>query len=168
MSGWGKKVLRTLGSAPAKDPLPWLSAAIRNIGVLELAGIASNPLIDQMHEVAGLDKADCVDATPWCGSFLCWIFVGIGAPRDTLPGDAAWARSWLEWGDKLPSFKKGCVVVYSRDGGGHVHIGESENSGSITGVGGNQNDSVCRKAYSKEHVLGYRWPSKAVLKELGL
>ena len=53
----------------------------------------------------------------------------------------------------------GCVVVFSRDGGGHVGfvVGLQQN-GDLMVLGGNQSDAVNIRAFSRSRVSGYRWP----------
>ena len=48
-------------------------------------------------------------------------------------------QSYLSWGEKLDRPVLGCVVVFTRDGGGHVGfvVGKST-SGNLLVLGGNQ------------------------------
>lgn len=69
------------------------------------------------------------------------------------------ARSWLEWGTELSEPVYGCVVVFRRNGGGHVGfvVGQKSN-GDLMVLGGNQGDAVCISAFPRSRVAGYRWP----------
>lgn len=51
------------------------------------------------------------------------------------------------------------VVVFSRDGGGHVGfvVGQHQN-GDLMVLGGNQSDAINIRAFSRSRVTGYRWP----------
>jgi len=81
---------------------------------------------------------------------------------------SALSTSWLKWGRKIDTPIKGCIAIFSRDGGGHVgfYIDEtptlSENYIRI--LGGNQEHmetdigAVNLKYYLKSKLLGYRVP----------
>ena len=53
------------------------------------------------------------------------------------------ATDWLSIGKVLPKPAEGCIVVFSRAGGGHVGfvVGKSA-SGNLMVLGGNQGDAV--------------------------
>ncbi|MCL1415701.1 TIGR02594 family protein, partial [Escherichia coli] len=66
---------------------------------------------------------------------------------------------YLNWGVELREPAYGCVVVFSRDGGGHVGfvVGQHQN-GDLMVLGGNQSDAINIRAFSRSRVTGYRWP----------
>ncbi|EBX3952627.1 TIGR02594 family protein, partial [Salmonella enterica subsp. enterica serovar Offa] len=68
--------------------------------------------------------------------------------------------SYLAFGDELKEPVYGCIVTFSRTGGGHVGfvVGKTE-SGNLMVLGGNQSDAVNIKAFKTDRVTGYRWPS---------
>ena len=70
------------------------------------------------------------------------------------------SRSYLAFGDALKDPAYGCIVTFSRTGGGHVGfvVGKTE-SGQLMVLGGNQSDAVNIKAFGTDRVTGYRWPS---------
>lgn len=53
----------------------------------------------------------------------------------------------------------GCVVVFARQGGGHVGllVGE-DTAGNLLILGGNQGNAVNIRAFPRDRVLAYRWP----------
>jgi hypothetical protein len=57
----------------------------------------------------------------------------------------------------------GCIVVFTREGGGHVGfvVGQDQ-QGNLLVLGGNQGDAVNVKAFPLARVSGYRWPSELV------
>ena len=70
------------------------------------------------------------------------------------------AKSYLEWGELLKEPTPGCVVVFSRDGGGHVgFVVGQDKAGNLLVLGGNQGDAVNVKAFQRSRVTGYRWPA---------
>lgn len=96
-------------------------------------------------------------ATPWCGSFVaaCLARAGVGKH---IPKDFPMARSWARAGASLAKPAYGCIVVFTRTGGGHVGfvVGKDAN-GNLMVLGGNQSNRVCVKPFPKSRVLAYRW-----------
>lgn len=71
---------------------------------------------------------------------------------------SAMARSWLTWGKKTTKPRKGDLVCFKRGNNGysgHIAFYQGEGMTFIDCLGGNQNNSVCEKAYSKLDLLGY-------------
>lgn len=60
----------------------------------------------------------------------------------------------------MPRPAYGCVVVFSREGGGHVGfvVGRDKN-GNLMVLGGNQGDAVSIRPFPVSRVTCYRWPS---------
>jgi uncharacterized protein (TIGR02594 family) len=58
------------------------------------------------------------------------------------------AKSYLNWGVQIREPAYGCVVVFSRDGGGHVGfvVGQQQN-GNLMVLGGNQSDAINIRAF---------------------
>lgn len=79
--------------------------------------------------------------------------------------DSAWARSYLNYGEKITKPKYGAVVVFSRGtSSGHVAFYLDETKDSVLVLGGNQGNAVTKAWYPKSRLLGYRWPVVAVKK----
>ena len=143
------------------DPL-WLAYARRRIGTRETPGPANNPAIMAMAKraFAWLGAAYSGDAVPWCGLFVadCMDAAGFKPPRSFV---GVRAKAWATWGGDVSVSKPlGCIVVFTRDGGGHV--------GFLTGIypdgrlrilGGNQADAVNERAFPAARVVAYRWPA---------
>lgn len=96
-------------------------------------------------------------STAWCGGFVaaCLARAGLGV---RIPKSFPMARSWAKAGTALSKPAYGCVVVFSRDGGGHVgFVVGKDKAGNLMVLGGNQSNQVCIKPFSKSRVLAYRW-----------
>lgn len=135
------------------DP-QWLAIARPLVGLHEIKGAEHSPEILAMWRAikrSGIQS----DEVPWCAAFVgaCLERAGIRSSRFES------AASYLTWGVRLSSPAHGCVVVFSREGGGHVGfvVGQDE-SGRLLVLGGNQGDSVSVKAFARDRVTGYRWP----------
>lgn len=139
---------------PAPFIPPWLSIAIKELGVQEIKGEKHNPKILQYHDETSLNASD--DETPWCSSFTNWCFAGSGIEGT----NKANARSWLEWGSEIKEPIYGCVAVLKRGAPPQGHVGflVSVGKDKIILLGGNQGDRVSIASFNKSDVLGYRLP----------
>lgn len=135
--------------------LDWFLTALNEYGVHEIAGPEHSSRIIDYHSATTLKATK--DEVPWCSSFACWCLQTAGYPTTK----SAAARSWLAYGNPIKTFQMGCIVILERGSNpaqGHVGFGVCERDGVVYVLGGNQNDRVSIAAYSKNLVLGYRWP----------
>lgn len=126
------------------------AAAKSQMGIAELSGKLHSKAILGYHAETTLKATD--DETPWCSSFANWITKQCGVTGTR----SAAAKSWMKWGKELKTPVKGCIVVFTRTGGGHVSFYDHEDKDFIYCLGGNQGDMVCIAAYRKDRLLGYR------------
>lgn len=143
---------------PTVNDLSWYDIAVAEIGVKEIRGSSDTPRIVEYHSATTLKAKD--DETPWCAAFVSWVLLKAG--YKTLK--TAWARDYATYGIKLDQPKKGCIIVFERNGkGGDSHVtfytGKDDGRKHLC-VGGNQGDKVCIDGYSKSDVIAYRWPVK--------
>ncbi|EJF8031363.1 TIGR02594 family protein [Escherichia coli] len=133
----------------------WIIEARKYIGERELKGPKHNPLILQMwRDIKRGGIKD--DETPWCAAFVGSVLERCGIKSTRFES----AGSYLGWGEQLLKPAFGCVVVFKRDGGGHVGFVVGQNSaGDLLVLGGNQSDAVNIKAFPRSRVSGYRWPA---------
>lgn len=133
----------------------WVNEAKKFIGLKEIKGDADAPEIVKMWaDIKNSGIKD--DETPWCAAFVgaCLERSGIKSTR------SGGSQSYLNWGDVLTHPVKDCIVIFKRNGGGHVGfvVGKDAN-GHIMVLGGNQADAVNIKAFKPDRVVGYRFPS---------
>ncbi|ECA8972941.1 TIGR02594 family protein [Salmonella enterica subsp. enterica serovar Omuna] len=133
----------------------WIIEAEKYIGEKEIKGQQHNPLIVEMfHKIkrSGIKN----DETPWCAAFVGSVLERVGIKSTRFES----AKSYLGWGGQLLQPMYGCVVVLTRDGGGHVGfvVGQSVN-GDLQILGGNQSDAVNIRSFPRSRVSGYRWPA---------
>ncbi|WP_323065980.1 TIGR02594 family protein [Aeromonas jandaei] len=134
--------------------LRWIEMAKNHIGVAEVKGAAHNPVIVQFwKDIRRGGIRD--DETPWCAAFVGAMLERCGIQSSRFES----AKSYLSWGEQLDRPVYGCVVVFSRDGGGHVgFVVGKDKAGNLLVLGGNQGDAVNVKAFPLSRVTGYRWP----------
>lgn len=133
--------------------LPWIAEGRKHIGLTEFKGPASNPTIVQFwKDIKRGGIKD--DKTPWCAAFTGAMLERVGIRSSRFES----AKSYLDWGTKLELPVYGCVVVFTRDGGGHVGfcVGQ-DGKGNLLILGGNQSDAVNIAAFKRDRVSGYRW-----------
>jgi len=134
-----------------------LTEALRHYGTLEHKDSANNPSIIKWANELGKPVADVykADSIPWCG-----LFMGIVAKRCGYepPKSPLWALSWSTFGDRAECGKLGYVLVFVRNGGGHVALYVGEDAASYYTLGGNQADSVCITRMPKSRLYTIRKP----------
>lgn len=133
----------------------WLVEAKKYIGEKEYPGMPSNPwIVSLWKKIKRSGIKD--DSTPWCAAFVggCLEAVGVVSSRYES------AKSYLAWGVPLSKPTLGCVVVFERQGGGHVGfvVGEDP-KGRLMVLGGNQGNVVSIAPFDRSRVAGYRWPA---------
>jgi uncharacterized protein (TIGR02594 family) len=75
-----------------------------------------------------------------------------------LPENPLWARNWAKFGNKALWAALGDVLVFSRDGGGHVGLYVGEDNLTYYVLGGNQEDQVCIARLAKNRCIAVRHP----------
>lgn len=145
------------------DP-KWLEEARKHIGTREIPGEKHEPKILQWWKAikrSGIQS----DEVPWCAAFVggCLEAVGVVSSRYES------AKSYLTWGVPLSKPTLGCVVVFERQGGGHVGfvVGEDP-KGRLMVLGGNQGNVVSIAPFDRSRVAGYRWPAPVSIQLLPL
>lgn len=133
----------------------WLQAARGDVGLREIPGAPTAPKIAAWLQKLGAWWRD--DETPWCGTAVAAWMQAAG-----VPPAKNWfrARAWLEWGAAVAAPAVGAVVVFEREGGGHVGlvVGRDQR-GRLLVLGGNQGNAVSIAPFDPARVLGYRWPA---------
>lgn len=138
--------------------------AARFIGVSEVAGTASNPLVLAMLRLD--NKWPTGDDVAWCGAFVNFITWMLRLPRSKKLS----ARSWLGVGEvvQLEQAKVGFdVVILKRgeadqpgpevlDAPGHVGFFAGLSPGKVNLLGGNQGNVVSVSPFHVERILGIR------------
>ena len=144
------------------DAPPWLTTARNEIGVKEIPGPnRSNARIEEYLHTATHAGPHATEDVPWCAAFVGWCL-----QQNGIKGTGALAaRSYLKWGIPLREPTLGCITVLWRESPkgfkGHIGFWIAEDVSKVVLLGGNQHNAVQASGYTKERVLGYRWPSAA-------
>ncbi len=153
---------RSTASPVSAEP-PWMVWARVQIGVREIVGPQHSPVILRWAQevgaaVLGIQIND--DETPWCGLFAARAMKEAGlAPAKIAARAAQWGPVG-KWGRQLVGPRPGCVLVFSRTGGGHVGFYVGEDATHFHVLGGNQSNSVSITRIAKSALVngGMRWP----------
>jgi uncharacterized protein (TIGR02594 family) len=139
---------------------PWIDIARTYVGLKEVPGPQSQPVIMEMFRLCGHDWPKG-DDTPWCAAFVgaCLALSGYKGTRSLA------ARSYLQFGRRLERPQPGCIAIFTRGNKnpklGHVAFYVKEEGGRIHVLGGNQADQVNVTGYASSRLLGYVWPVDA-------
>jgi uncharacterized protein (TIGR02594 family) len=132
-----------------------LKEALRWYGTNEFPGEANNPVIVEWAKEIGGWIGDWYeqDSVPWCG-----LFIGLCAKRADFPfgQKALSALEWAKWGNPSDDPMLGDVLVFKRNGGGHVGLYVGEDKDCFHVLGGNQSDSVNITRISRDRLFAAR------------
>lgn len=134
-----------------------LVEALKLFGTLEKPGAADNPTIIAWAKEVGGEVADVykADSIAWCGLFMAVVAKRAG--KD-FPAHPLWALSWSAFGAKADAPALGDVLVFTRNGGGHVGLYVGEDASAFHVLGGNQSDRVCIARIAKARLYAVRRP----------
>ncbi|MEG3089488.1 TIGR02594 family protein [Sphingomonas sp. PB4P5] len=140
----------------------WLRHARTLLGTREAAGAASNVTILGWAKLLGikvLGIAYNADSVPWCGLFVANSLRAAGINLGAMKVGVR-AKAWADWGSKLraSTLAPGAIMVFDREGGGHVafYVGEDRTHYHV--LGGNQGDRVSIMRLEKSRCIARRWP----------
>lgn len=134
-----------------------LKEALKLYGVVECDNVENNPVILEWAKEVGRYAKDnyTQDSIPWCG-----LFVAVCAVRSgwEVPHNPLWAMSWAIWARTVAVPMLGDVLVFTRNGGGHVGLYVGEDADSYHVLGGNQSDAVTITRILKTRLVSARRP----------
>ena len=141
------------------EPAPkMLLEALRHFGTQEFKGDLDNPIILGWAKELGGETAEFYkhDSIPWCG-----LFMGIVAKRSGYepPKYPLLALNWASFGTPVKLAKLGYVLVFMRNGGGHVGLYVGEDKFAYHVLGGNQHDMVDISRIDKRRLYSINRPN---------
>lgn len=132
--------------------------AMKLYGIKEVVGRQHNPTILGWAEEIGLDGIYKEDEMPWCGLFMAVVAKRAGKKVPLIGWNILRALQWEHFGNPVTVPMFGDVLVFKRDGGGHVglYVGEDEIAYHV--LGGNQGNGVNVMRLSKSRLFKARRP----------
>lgn len=130
-----------------------IAEGARYLGINEIKGKAHNATIMSWAKDLGLQKVYTSDEIAWCGLYVAKVIqkAGFEPVKDPL-----WALNWNKFGTAQNTAMLGDVLVFKRDGGGHVGFYVAEDKSYYHVLGGNQSDSVSITRIAKNRCVGIR------------
>lgn len=127
--------------------------ARKYLGVAEIKGRVHSATIMKWAQDLGLKNIYTEDEIPWCGLFVAKVVkqAGYEPVKDPL-----WAQNWAKFGNKADKPSLGDILVFKRNGGGHVGIYAAEDAGTYYVLGGNQSDMVSVTRIEKSRCIAVR------------
>ena len=143
-----------------KSELTHVAIARKYIGLTEIKASNRHPTIDAWAKTL---SGKWLLGQPWCGTFCAQVFKEAGLERK-IPKEFFRAKAWENAGTKLDKPAYGCVVTFTRDGGGHVGfvVGKTK-TGMLKVLGGNQSNAVNIADFDPKRVTSYRWISSGTV-----
>lgn len=137
-----------------------IQEAVKLYGLLETPGPANNPTIMKMAETLKI-KSYTSDSIAWCGLIMGYLALMAGKDLSMFPkpADMLWALNWRKFGKSVPQPMLGDVIVFKRNGGGHVALYVGEDTDAYHILGGNQSDSVNIMRNAKSKAVAFRRPA---------
>lgn len=144
----------------------WMEIARGYVGTKEVVGKGSNSKILAMAtRLGGWVKSFFKDDDiPWCGLFVGYCLTESGLPTTS---NTLSARSYETYGVALKEPSFGAIMVFARDGGGHVGFYVGERPDAFRILGGNQSNAVTETWIAKARHTATRWPSAVPLPTIG-
>lgn len=132
-----------------------IQEALNLLGTVEQSGTANNPIIMSWARELKLTSIYSADSVPWCGLFAAIVIKRAGKIGVESP---LWARNWANFGTKADKASLGDILVFVRNGGGHVGFYIGEDATAYHVLGGNQSDKVCISPILKSRCIAVRRP----------
>lgn len=144
----------------ATPELTHIKVARSYLGLTEIKASNKHPTIDAWAKTL---SGKWLIGQPWCGTFCAQVFKEAGLGHK-MPKEFFRAKAWENAGTKLDKPAYGCIVTFTRDGGGHVGFVVGKTSkGNLKVLGGNQSNQVNIMDFDPSRVTSYRWLSSGTV-----
>lgn len=137
----------------------WMAAGHAYVGLKEIPGAKSDPTIMgwAKREAGWLFTFFSNDDVPWCALFQNASLWDVGLRGTGSLAAKSFAESW-KYGIRLNEPVLGAILVFTRDGGGHVGMYAGETKTHYKVLGGNQKNMVSYTLIAKERLTAIMWP----------
>lgn len=137
----------------------WLSVAQMFVGLAEVPGQVSNPVILKWAADMNTPSWYHDDDQPWCALFMNRLMRACGMASSGYGFDLIRAESFQSWGQGMAIPTLGSILVFKRSGGYHVGLYVGESKMTYLVLGGNQHNAVGVNWMDKSGLVQARWPS---------
>lgn len=133
-----------------------LVQALNLVGTKEIVGIKNSETIMGWAKELGIEKIYTNDEIAWCGLFIAYACKKAGLVMPFSAKDSLWALNWNKFGTAQKTAMLGDILIFKRNGGGHVGIYVGEDATCYHVLGGNQSNMVCITRIEKTRCAGIR------------
>jgi uncharacterized protein (TIGR02594 family) len=147
------------------EGLPKMVAEAMKLGKLdttEIAGKKSNSEIMALAKEAGVSKIYTSDEIAWCAVAMVVLALRAGKKVTFKGYDRLRAKSFLTFGTKVDVPELGDILVFNRDGGGHVGLYVGEDTACYHVAGGNQSNQFSVTRIAKSRLSEARRPEYSI------
>ena len=143
--------------------IPLLFEAAKLVGIQEVVGKGSHPVIMSWAKRLGVAAIYTDDDTAWCGLAHANIVSLAGLPMPFKGYEVLRAKSWKDWGIgvRLRDAMLGDTLVFDRPGGFHVGLYVGEDDHHFYVLGGNQKNAYGFAKIEKNRCVAVRRPKYA-------
>jgi uncharacterized protein (TIGR02594 family) len=137
-----------------------IQEALRLYGIHEVKGTTHNQVILDWAKELGISSIVKDDEQAWCGLFAGVVVTRAGKELPLKSYDILRALKWVAFGREIPKVDAslGDVLIFKREGGGHVGFYVGEDAAAYHVLGGNQSDMVCMTRIAKNRLFAVRRP----------
>jgi uncharacterized protein (TIGR02594 family) len=139
-----------------------LVEALKLYGVAEIVGSRHNKTILDWADAVGIGKLVNDDEQAWCGLFVAYIALKAGKSIPMTEWNILRALQWVAFGVAVKEPMLGDVLIFKREGGGHVGIYVGEDATRYYVLGGNQGNKVSIVPIEKKRLYAARRPIYSV------
>jgi uncharacterized protein (TIGR02594 family) len=132
--------------------------ALKYYGEMEVSGSGNNPTIMAWARELAIHNQYKNDDTAWCGLFMAVVAKRAGKSYPFTNVGALWARNWEKFGVQTAKAMLGDILIFQRNGGGHVGLYVGEDSLAYHVLGGNQGNRVSIVRILKVRLVAARRP----------
>ena len=132
--------------------------SLGRLNTTEIPGPKSNPEILKLAAEAGVSNIYKNDDVAWCAVAATVVCLRAGKTVGFTGYYRLRARSFLQFGKPVTEPMFGDVIVFGRDGGGHVGFYIGEDNAYFHVAGGNQSNQFNIIRIAKNRAIGYRRP----------
>jgi len=141
-------------------PPKTISEALKLLGTKEIKGAKHNQVILDWAKELGISSIVKDDEQAWCGLFTAIVCKRAGKDVPMKSYDILRALKWVAFGKEIPLSEAalGDVLIFKREGGGHVGFYVAEDAAAYHVLGGNQSDMVSFTRIAKNRLFAVRRP----------
>jgi uncharacterized protein (TIGR02594 family) len=137
-----------------------IQEALKLYGTKEIKGPKHNQVILDWAKELGISGIVKDDEQAWCGLFAAVVVTRAGKELPLKSYDILRALKWVGFGKEIPKMDAslGDILIFKREGGGHVGFYVGEDAAAYHVLGGNQSDMVCMTRIAKNRLFAVRRP----------